>query len=241
MLIVCPSCASTYSLTEEQLGRGRTLRCAQCRHTWFAAPPAPAMSEAGNAPSLALAGAGAAGAVAADAVAGRRARGPGVAEGLRRAGRTAWRRASGLGLAGILATLMAAILLAALARREAVVRAMPQTARLFAAVGLPVNLRGIDFSSVRSGLVVDHEQTALVVEGEIRNVTKAPVQVASLALDLRGEAGNVLYSWTVEPPRPVLQPGESAPFRSRLVSPPAEARDVMIRFAGAGAHMAEPH
>src|SRR5690348_8286952 len=38
MLIVCPSCASSYSLTSEQLGAGRSLRCAKCRHTWHATP-----------------------------------------------------------------------------------------------------------------------------------------------------------------------------------------------------------
>ena len=33
-----PVLRKPYSLTAEQLGRGRTLRCAQCRHTWFATP-----------------------------------------------------------------------------------------------------------------------------------------------------------------------------------------------------------
>src|SRR5689334_15452110 len=54
MLIVCPSCATTYSLTEAQLGRGRTLRCANCRHTWPAAPEE-ALEAAGAVPALAAA------------------------------------------------------------------------------------------------------------------------------------------------------------------------------------------
>ena len=39
MLIVCPSCASEYTIDPEKLGAdGRTVRCALCRDTWFAAP-----------------------------------------------------------------------------------------------------------------------------------------------------------------------------------------------------------
>lgn len=46
MLIVCPSCASEYTIESARLGaKGRTVRCARCRDTWFAAveeAPAPA-------------------------------------------------------------------------------------------------------------------------------------------------------------------------------------------------------
>jgi predicted Zn finger-like uncharacterized protein len=39
MLIVCPSCASEYTIDPAKLGpQGRTVRCAICRDTWFAAP-----------------------------------------------------------------------------------------------------------------------------------------------------------------------------------------------------------
>ena len=32
------------------------------------------------------------------------------------------------------------------------------------------------------------------------------------------------------PSQPVLEPGETLPFRSRLASPPGEGRDVQVRF-----------
>ncbi len=135
--------------------------------------------------------------------------------------------------ANLVAVLLAAVLVVGVTERRKVVRILPQTARLYAAIGLPVNLRGVAFADVRSGLVtVDKDQTALVVEGEIRNVTRAPVQVAGLSLDLRGKEGQTLYSWTAEPPKPVLEPGEAVPFRSRLVSPPADGHDIVVRFAG---------
>ena len=41
MLIVCPSCASEYTIDPATLGAdGRTVRCAICRDTWLAAPDA---------------------------------------------------------------------------------------------------------------------------------------------------------------------------------------------------------
>src|SRR5438874_3279897 len=37
MLIVCPSCATGYRIELSTLGvSGRSVRCARCRHVWFA-------------------------------------------------------------------------------------------------------------------------------------------------------------------------------------------------------------
>ena len=50
----------------------------------------------------------------------------------------------------MLIVVMLAIVLGALNWRAAVVRHFPQTASLFAAIGLPVNLRGLIFEGVKS-------------------------------------------------------------------------------------------
>src|SRR6185436_8372007 len=39
MLIVCPTCATTYQIKLAALGgAGRTVRCASCKDSWFATP-----------------------------------------------------------------------------------------------------------------------------------------------------------------------------------------------------------
>ena len=38
MLLVCPSCASSYNISEEKLGKGRTVRCKRCQSCWYASP-----------------------------------------------------------------------------------------------------------------------------------------------------------------------------------------------------------
>src|SRR5215217_4646328 len=52
MLIVCPSCASEYTIDPAKLGAdGRTLRCAICRDTWFVTPDGqPAQRPTADAP-----------------------------------------------------------------------------------------------------------------------------------------------------------------------------------------------
>src|SRR4029078_1785684 len=42
MLIVCPTCSTSYNIDPVSLGRdGRTVRCGRCKNLWFAAPPSP--------------------------------------------------------------------------------------------------------------------------------------------------------------------------------------------------------
>ena len=124
----------------------------------------------------------------------------------------------------------AAALVAVFFFRVEVVRLAPQTASLFAAVGLPVNLRGLEFEDVRTTGELHEGVPVLIVEGTIVNATKRTVEVPRLRFALRTRAGHEVYAWTTVTGRSVLGPGESAAFRTRLASPPAEGRDVIVRF-----------
>lgn len=324
MLIVCPSCATSYQVEPNSLGPdGRSVRCARCRHVWFAAAPtimpapatddwdmmidgspqltmieaapseladpseqnaapAPAeetaaveippesVSELGSTEGIDLAGLNAEmdaeraeQEAAADAVLAEvtgEAPGPespplvpeqstttmeaqpatiaAAAAGedietfaARRARRDALRQRRWLkpGLpAAILA--LAAANAAVVAWRMDIVRLLPQTASLYAAIGLPVNLRGLAFDDIRMSREQHEGVGVLVVEGSIVNVTGRPAEVPRLRLALRNEGKSEIYAWTARPPSSILAPGETLPFRSRLASPPADAREVQVRF-----------
>jgi predicted Zn finger-like uncharacterized protein len=129
-----------------------------------------------------------------------------------------------------LIVLLSALLLGALNWRAGVVRHFPQTASLFAAIGLPVNLRGLYFENVRSAAEVHDGVTVLVVEGTIVNLTTRTLEVPRLRLSLRNGAGHEVYAWTALPPKGTLGSGNGLPFRARLASPPPEGRDVIVRF-----------
>ncbi len=125
---------------------------------------------------------------------------------------------------------MAAILLAALNWRAAVVRHFPQTASLYAAIGLPVNLRGLFFEDVKSRSELHDGVMVLIVEGTIVNLTTRTLDVPRLRLSLRNGVGHEVYAWTALPSKSTLGSGNGLPFRARLASPPPDGRDVIVRF-----------
>jgi predicted Zn finger-like uncharacterized protein len=126
--------------------------------------------------------------------------------------------------------LVGAILFALIGLRASLVRAVPDLAGFYAAIGMPVNLRGLEFNAIRTAHEMQDGIPVLIIDGEIRNITRQPVEVPRLRLAVLGADARELYSWTTLLPRSVLPEGESIPFRSRLASPPAEGKEVMVRF-----------
>lgn len=252
MLIVCPSCASEYLIDPAQIGAdGRAVRCASCRATFFVAgEPAVnedeiAETEAFNVylatqswpeqdPPLSVAATAARG--ESQGSAGKRPRFERT--GLRLAGLAA--RLPRLPAGPAMACLALALGIGLVAGREAVVRRLPASARLYAAVRLPVNPAGLELRAVRSELVIDGAERLLVVEGEVVNVAKREIELPDLALAVRSAEGQALYSWTSEAARKTLAPAESERFRVRLAAPPADGRDVLVRFAQQGAGVGAP-
>jgi len=123
-----------------------------------------------------------------------------------------------------------AVNVALVGARDEVVRYLPQTASVFAAIGLPVNLRHLTFENVKISKDAQNGVNVLIVEGTIVSTAKNPITVPRLRFAARDAVGQEIYTWTALPSRSVLGPGEKLEFRSRLASPPADARNVMVRF-----------
>jgi len=105
--------------------------------------------------------------------------------------------------------------------RDSVVRVLPQTA---------VNLRGLTFDGVATTIEEHEGVPILVVEGNVVNSERKVVDVPRLKFIVRNAARQEIYSWIAVPSRPSLPPGEAVAFRSRLASPPPDARDLIVRF-----------
>ena len=114
--------------------------------------------------------------------------------------------------------------------RTDVVRLLPQTASLYAHIGMPVNLRGLNIDDLATATETHEGVPILVVRGKIVNVTGAITEVPRLKLVVRDAARREIYSWTVVPPVARLLPYQATDFSSRLASPPAGSKDVMVRF-----------
>jgi predicted Zn finger-like uncharacterized protein len=322
MLIVCPNCASRYSIDEAKLGpSGRTVRCAQCRTSFFVAPPGSAGEEgadqltqsgraddmqaqarveaAGNNPVNTpgdVAGDAASGSAASDAggwdaaraaapqppdqgqldstdragnpdaipgsetspgMPAEREEAPPVAPSIPAKMQRGPRIVLPPFLSGLVARLavplrrvppgIASVALAAaivggmVIEREPIVSGFPEMAALYRAVGLPVNLHGLELRNVTSEIVREGEARVLVIEGEIANPQDRVLSVPLLGLRVAGAQSEPLYEWTSEPQKPKLSPGDNLRFRARLVSPPAEGREVLVRFVSRASDAAKGH
>src|ERR1700728_2214144 len=114
--------------------------------------------------------------------------------------------------------------------RSDLVRALPQTASLYASIGLPVNLRGLAFEGITTTAEQHEGVPILVVDGSIVNDAAKFVDVPRLKFIVRNAARHEIYSWTAVPSRAVLPPGEAVSFHTRLASPPPEAHDLQVRL-----------
>jgi hypothetical protein len=144
------------------------------------------------------------------------------------ASRWPWRWPLGTWPSAVLALI--ALNAALISGRAEVVRWAPQTASLYAAIGLPVNLRGLVFANVTSQKEIQDGVQVLMVEGTIMSTGSRATEVPRLRFGLRNGAGQEIYSWTGLPDRKALGAGETLAFRSRLATPRPEGRDVVVRF-----------
>ncbi|WGR72258.1 MULTISPECIES: MJ0042-type zinc finger domain-containing protein [unclassified Bradyrhizobium] len=126
---------------------------------------------------------------------------------------------------------MGALVAALVIWRTDMVRLLPQTAAFYRMVGFDVNLRGLAFKDVKlSSETVDRKQV-LVIEGVIVGEgNKKPLEIPRLRFAVRDAQGAEIYAWNAVLEQTVLRPGERAFFRSRLASPPAEGRNIDVRF-----------
>jgi predicted Zn finger-like uncharacterized protein len=125
--------------------------------------------------------------------------------------------------------LVVVVLAGAFLARQPIVAAVPDLAGLYAALGMRVNLRGLEFRNMTATRDIDNGRPILVVEGEIANVGPADIDVPTVRLAVRAGRQEI-YAWSVEPARRTLGAGESAAFRTRLATPPAAADDIEVRF-----------
>lgn len=125
----------------------------------------------------------------------------------------------------------AALACLTLAGRDRIVAKIPAADRVFAAIGLPVNLDGVEFRGVVSKVAELDGQKVLAVTGDIVNLRGVETTLPGLRLTVRGADGRSLYVWTAQAAASALAPGQATTFRTRLAAPPDEGRDVVVSLA----------
>jgi predicted Zn finger-like uncharacterized protein len=125
---------------------------------------------------------------------------------------------------------MGALAVALIVWRADMVRLMPQTADFYKMAGMGVNLRGLSFKDVKVSTETVEGKEVLVIEGAIVGDTGKSIDLPRLRFSVRDARGTEIYAWNTVLEQTMLRPGERVPFKSRLASPPAEGRNIDIRF-----------
>lgn len=116
--------------------------------------------------------------------------------------------------------------------RTDIVRAVPAMAGVYSALGIGVNVIGLDFSDVTT--VRSHKDGAdlITVTARIYGVETRHLTVPPVIVTLLDEHGKPLYQWSVTPKVRDIEPGEIVDFSAELASPPPAATRVKLSFAG---------
>jgi predicted Zn finger-like uncharacterized protein len=118
--------------------------------------------------------------------------------------------------------------------RVQVVEQFPAMAGVYAAVGLPVNVIGLEFDRLSTLRTLREGKEVLVVSAQIVGLQKAPVVVPAVVVTLIDGAGNGIYEWSVTPDVRDMMAGERATFETQLPLPPLDAVSVRLSFTGGG-------
>jgi predicted Zn finger-like uncharacterized protein len=130
-----------------------------------------------------------------------------------------------------LALVLTGVMAIAYFQRINVVSALPGAASTYERIGLPVNVRGLEFSEVKYSWETSAGRPVLEVFGNITNVTSEPLKVPTVVFGLRTKEKVEVYQWAADVRSELLQPGKQTKFSAQIPTPPKSIRDVQVRFA----------
>lgn len=242
MILECPQCRSRYLVPDGAIGAdGRTVRCANCRHSWFQdgadlphpprvlpqVPPPLAEESVATAEATPEPKPPAAPLPSAPAPEFAASADPAPFEGSGRPPRRdpARRWTVAAVAAGLLMLLGVGIIL------------WSSAPGLLARVGLPIGaeaspLRLADNPIERRDLTNGSELFA--VSGKVLNPSASSQRVPDIRADLRDASGRIVFSWTITPQQRTLAPRSTMDFNSAKLDVPPSSKRLELSFVGEG-------
>jgi hypothetical protein len=114
---------------------------------------------------------------------------------------------------------------------EKVVSAAPAVFKVYEAIGVGINIYGLEIRRVQQQHTLVKGVRVLTIRGDIVNVTDEQRKIPWLRFGLRDETSAEVYTWTLDTASRPLRGGEVTSFVTRVAAPPDKAVDVQIRFA----------
>lgn len=266
-IIACPSCRTRYRVPRAVVAKGRKVACANCDFSWTPDAGGDALFDeadereldAGFEAAEKQAGKGATGAdgdsssAIASVIAPKPQPETETAEDAtqaRKRQRAFWARQAQLAnhlpmgrmrRAARVAALVVLIFVfgVGLAFRTEIVRTFPDLAGLYSAIGLNINVVGLEFRDVRTLKMLRDGREVLVVNARIVSVAARPMAVPPVVVALIDGDGTAVFQWRFTPPVRDLEPGESVEVETQLTGPPAGAMRARLSFATSRAAIAE--
>jgi hypothetical protein len=115
--------------------------------------------------------------------------------------------------------------------RVSISKALPGMADVYESVGLPVNVRGLEFNRLSHQWENKGGLMRLIVRGEIVNITDDPVAMPEIVFAMLDSNGLEFFQWTELPETRQLSPRGSTRFRAQIPAPADRVRQLKIRFA----------
>ena len=213
MILSCSACSTRYLVDPTVLSPvGRMVRCAKCGHQWMQDPPDDLPKQVDP--------------VGID-------RGERYIPGVNLPGfpRSPSRRNSLAGWAALV-LIVVAVTGSGIVARDEITVAWPPAARLYDAIGFPVEAlgAGLELRNVSSERKFEGGIPVLVIKGEIANVSKRMRDVPHMRGTLRSAEQRVVQQWTFSATQSRLLPGETAQFVTQVKNPPPKAAGLTLTF-----------
>ena len=241
MILTCTSCSTRYYADDAAIGpTGRTVRCAACGFSWFAEPQLELRTQAVAKASEVrpegpqqepltrerverLRRAAEQPGPAPSAAAKFRAQ---QAERMRRE-----RMRAAVVVWGATGAALAASATGMVAFRQDVAELWPRSASAFAALGLDVNVYGLEFYDLAVERDFEGATPVLVVSGEVRNIGRDEKLVPPVRISLRDQRSHEIFELVNAVSEQRIAAGAAVPFEIRVQNPPSDAVDLEATFA----------
>ena len=122
------------------------------------------------------------------------------------------------------------LLVGGFALRVEIVRGFPSLAGLYASIGLPVNVIGLEFTDAKTMKTLREGKMVMTITARIRSVSGKSAPVPPVLVSLLNDNGASLYEWTATPAAASMEPGEVLEFSTEVNSPPDGATRVRLSF-----------
>jgi predicted Zn finger-like uncharacterized protein len=241
MILTCTSCSTRYYADDAAIGpAGRTVRCAACGFSWFAEPQLELRAPAAEAPVARAAEEPAREPLTRERVERlrRAAEQPGPAPSAaakfrqQQADRMRRDRArAAVVVWGATGAALAASASGMVMFRQDVAELWPRSASAFAALGLDVNVYGLEFYDLAVDRDFEGATPVLVVSGEVRNIGRDDKLVPPVRISLRDTRSHEIFELVNAITDQPIAAGAAVPFQIRVENPPADAVDLEATFA----------